>query len=188
MFGPLSRRGLRIATAAIGLVLTLLMIILSGREMVIFEQARDAVHDALMRGQPRPFDASAPVHIIDIDEASLSVYGQWPWPRTYLAILTEKLYRHGAVAVGYDVLFAEPDRTAGDAARVVEIDPGEALRPPDVPPDDHDQRFAEALRMGPSVLGVAGAPEGATPRPVAGISFTGSAPPSVLTSYPAALA
>jgi adenylate cyclase len=52
------------------------------------------------------------VHIIDIDEAALDAYGQWPWPRSYMAALTDRLFDHGAAAVGYDILFAEPDRTS----------------------------------------------------------------------------
>jgi len=188
MLRPLTRRGLRIATAVIGMSLTLLMIFIAGRDITIFSDARDAVHDAFMRVDPRPFDPTAPVHIIDIDEASLGVYGQWPWPRTYLAVLTEKLYQHGAVAVGYDVLFAEPDRTASPAGSMVPPDSAyQALPPPFSPPDDHDQQFAAALGLGPSVLGIAGAPQGVVPQPIAGISFTGSQPQTALTSYPAAL-
>lgn len=188
MFGPLTRRGLRLATLGIGVVSTLLMIILSGREAPVFTDLRDAVHDAYMRGQPRDFDPQSPVHIIDIDEASLDVYGQWPWPRTYLAVLTEKLYQHGAVAVGYDVLFSEPDRTALPAeTRGTVGQAATALDPPAMPPDDHDLRLAEALRLGPSILGIAGAPEGAVPVPVVGISFTGSSPHAAVTSFPAVL-
>ena len=187
MFGTLTRRGLRFATAGVGVFLTLLMVVLAGRDLPLFVGARDAVHDALMRGQPRSYSEDAPVHIIDIDEASLAVYGQWPWPRTYLAVLTEKLFDHGAVAIGYDVLFAEPDRTASTGGPALIPDPGASLSPPDAPPDDHDRSFADALNLGPSVLGLAGAPQGAVPVPLAGISFTGAAPPSVLTSYRAAL-
>ena len=187
MFGPLSRRGLRFATAGIGIALTLFMIVLAGRDVTVFLQARDVVHDALMRGQPRVYQDDAPVHIIDIDEASLGVYGQWPWPRTYLAVLTEKLYQHGAVAVGFDVLFAERDRTAAAPGPITVADPSAALRPPEIPSDAHDLRFAEALAMGPSVLGVAGAPDGVRPVPRAGVSFTGTSPPSALTSYRAVL-
>ena len=37
---------------------------------------------------PRAPDDS-PVRVIDIDEASLSKFGQWPWPRAQLATLTK---------------------------------------------------------------------------------------------------
>jgi adenylate cyclase len=51
-----------------------------------------------------------PVVIADIDEASLKEIGQWPWPRTIVADLVNKLHDLGAVAIGIDVVFAEPDR------------------------------------------------------------------------------
>src|SRR5947209_3263248 len=53
-----------------------------------------------------------PVAIVDIDDESLAAIGQWPWPRTILAALVDRLSDLGAAAVGFDVLFAEPDRTS----------------------------------------------------------------------------
>jgi adenylate cyclase len=51
--------------------------------------------------------ASLPVTIVDVDEASLAELGHWPWPRDILAELTEKLADKGATLIAYDVLFAE---------------------------------------------------------------------------------
>src|SRR5690349_160911 len=61
----------------------------------------------------KPRDARfRPVVIVDIDEKSLKAYGQWPWPRTLVADLVNKLTDLGAAAIGFDVLFSEPDRTS----------------------------------------------------------------------------
>ena len=51
-----------------------------------------------------------PVVIVDIDEASLKAIGQWPWPRTTMADLVTRITQLGALAIGFDVIFAEPDR------------------------------------------------------------------------------
>src|SRR5260370_42301692 len=51
-----------------------------------------------------------PVVIVDIDEESVSAYGQWPWPRTVLAQLLTRLYEMQAVAVAFHVVFSEPSR------------------------------------------------------------------------------
>jgi len=59
--------------------------------------------------QPRAATAQ-PVVIVDIDERSLAVHGQWPWARTLMADLTAKLFSAGAATVGFDIVFAEPDR------------------------------------------------------------------------------
>jgi adenylate cyclase len=44
-----------------------------------------------------------------VDEKSLSELGRWPWPRTTIARLIDKLKASGAKAVGFDVVFSEPD-------------------------------------------------------------------------------
>ncbi len=44
-----------------------------------------------------------------IDEKSLSELGRWPWPRTTIARLLDKLKASGAKAVGFDIVFSEPD-------------------------------------------------------------------------------
>jgi adenylate cyclase len=47
--------------------------------------------------------------IVTIDEKSVSELGRWPWPRTTIAGLVETLKGYGAKAVGFDIVFAEPD-------------------------------------------------------------------------------
>jgi adenylate cyclase len=47
--------------------------------------------------------------IVTIDEKSLSELGRWPWPRTVIAKLVDVLKGYGAKAVGFDIVFAEPD-------------------------------------------------------------------------------
>ncbi len=47
--------------------------------------------------------------IVTIDEKSLSELGRWPWPRTTIAKLVDALKGYGAKAVGFDIVFAEPD-------------------------------------------------------------------------------
>ncbi|MGZ6293128.1 MAG: CHASE2 domain-containing protein, partial [Syntrophales bacterium] len=56
--------------------------------------------------------ASNSIIIVDIDTESLARYGQWPWPRYRIAKLLDKLREMGALSVGVDILFAEPDRSS----------------------------------------------------------------------------
>lgn len=53
-----------------------------------------------------------PVIFIEIDEASLDHYGQWPWSRDVLGSALIKLYEKGVSAVAIDVILAEADRTS----------------------------------------------------------------------------
>ncbi len=172
----------------LGVTVTALMLGLAVLSPPILAQARDLVFDAYQRASPRPYDPSAPVHIIDIDEAALDVYGQWPWPRSYLAEMTDRLFAHGAVAIGYDVLFAEPDRTSPE--RIAEswsrFRPDAPTVLPELGLEAHDDLFAAAIARGPVVLSVAGGQDGEVPVPLAGVAVTGDIPRG-LTRYPAAV-
>ena len=56
------------------------------------------------------------IYTVNIDEASLDKYGQWPLPRTEYAKIIQDLYARHAGLVVLNVLMAEPDRTGGDAS------------------------------------------------------------------------
>lgn len=176
-----------------GIAVTTTMVLLYAAAPRAIEQARVAVQDVYQRAAPRERDLQTPVHIVDIDEASLRALGQWPWPRTYLAELTDRLFDLGAVAVGYDVLFPEPDRTSPAAvAENWERFSGDRLSLGDFSDlPDHDTVFAEALGRGVTVLALAGADRGSgngpVPEPKAGIAYTGRLPVGALTSSEAAL-
>lgn len=95
---------LPIISVALGLVLLLL-------DPLPLQALRNSFFDQYQRWHPRDY-TDAPVRIIDIDEESLARLGQWPWPRTRLAELVEKLRAAGVAAIGFDVMFAEADRTS----------------------------------------------------------------------------
>ena len=47
---------------------------------------------------------------VDIDEASLARFGQWPWPRQYVAVMLQNIGLAGPLAIGVDILMSEDDR------------------------------------------------------------------------------
>ena len=55
------------------------------------------------------------IYTVNIDEASLDRYGQWPLPRDEYARIVQDLYARNAGLVVLNVLMSEPDRTGGDA-------------------------------------------------------------------------
>ena len=75
----------------------------------LLETLRGRIFDTYQRLYPRA-TSEYPVTIVDIDERSLKAVGQWPWSRVTLASLVDRLAERGAVAIGFDILFAEPDR------------------------------------------------------------------------------
>jgi len=75
------------------------------------QDMRLRVFDSFQRIEPRAYRES-PVVVVDIDDESLARLGQWPWPRTLVADLVVALRNAGAATVAFDIVFAEPDRTA----------------------------------------------------------------------------
>ena len=110
--------------------------------------------DWYQRLHPETYERETPVRIVDIDETSLEKIGQWPWPRTVMRDLLVELASQGAVAVGFDVLFFEPDRTSiEEIAKRLPAAQASALLQYMTEERTNDQAFADALRETPSVLG-----------------------------------
>ncbi len=57
---------------------------------------------------------SKDIVIVEIDEKSIEAYGQWPWPRDYLAQTIDYLRSQGAGLIIMPILFAEEDRAGKD--------------------------------------------------------------------------
>ncbi|MCM2297561.1 adenylate/guanylate cyclase domain-containing protein [Rhodoferax sp.] len=138
---------------AVGIGAALLLI-----DPPLMQTLRQAVFDQYQRVHPRVYQP-APVRIIDIDEESLAKVGQWPWPRSRIAELVERMRKAGVAAVGFDVLFAEPDRTSPKAMLNIWNLPAPARHSIAGLPD-HDDLFAAALEPGGVVLGLSVEREG----------------------------
>jgi adenylate cyclase len=77
------------------------------------ESVRLRYFDTLVT-QPRDIPAPDSIVTVNIDEAALDKYGQWPLPRVNYAEIIEDLYRRNAGLVVLNVLMADRDRTGGD--------------------------------------------------------------------------
>ncbi len=56
------------------------------------------------------------VAIIGIDDNSLAQLGRWPWPRSRIAAMIDKLNSYGPKVIGLNILFSEADRNPGITA------------------------------------------------------------------------
>lgn len=112
---------------------------------------RQQVFDLFQRLSPRQ-EAAPQVMIVDLDEASLAKIGQWPWSRAVMASLLERILSAQPLAVGFDMLFAEPDRLSprAVAASLLEQAPQIAEGMASLP--DTDAMFAQVIATGPVVL------------------------------------
>lgn len=120
-----------------------------------FNTGRQVLFDEYQKTFPRQ-PQSQPVTIVAIDEKSLTLIGQWPWPRNRLADLIDAIARHQPAAIGLDMYMPERDQTSPDrvAANLSKeyVDLARALaRLP-----SHETRLADSLRSVPTVLGASG--------------------------------
>jgi adenylate cyclase len=149
------------------------------------------VFDTYQRIAPRPY-TDAPVRIVDLDDETLSRLGQWPWPRTMLARLTDRLDELGAAAIAFGILFAEPDRTSPNRVAALWSDRTElnALRQELDGLPDHDQLFAKSIEASGKVVtafALNHGQGGRIPSRKAGVSFGGDDPAHFIPRFTAAV-
>lgn len=104
-----------------------------------------------------PDAADERIVIVDIDEASLAAEGQWPWPRDKVGVLVTRLFDdYGVLAVGFDMVFAEPEETSALQLldSLLEMPDGQYTElAPLRPYLDTDKQLAQALQGREVVLG-----------------------------------
>jgi len=163
----------------VGVIALAIAVVLRVADPWPIETARLAVFDSYQHIRPRQ-DPPLPVRIIDIGDASLERYGQWPWPRTVLSSLVDNLIDNGASAIAFAMIFPEPDRTS--PARAIETWPQteevQALTDTIAQLPDHDAIFAETISNATVVLGFSPTTSEGRSAPVysGGIAFAGSDP------------
>ena len=186
------RNRIRIAIG-LGLVLMLLAHVTDHLRVPFIDSLETLIYDARLRlTMPRTQDPR--VVILDLDEKSLNEperggEGHWPWPRDRLALMLDKLFDHYKIAaVGFDIVFAERDRSSG--IRVLDqLAAQEFKNVPDFqttltrirPQLDFDELFGRSMKdrsvvLGYTLLGEEVA-KGVLPPPVlTAASFKGQAP------------
>ena len=162
----------------------------SRRRSRAIEEFRVRTFDTFQVIDPRVKTAK-PVRIVNIDERSLAKFGQWPWPRTRVADLVTNLTRLGAVAIAFDIMFAEPDRlnpaAAAETLRNLDDETRTKLRA--LP--SNDDILADAMRQSRVVLGETGLPyvvaELDKELPVTGLAMLGEDPQRFMLKFPGLL-
>jgi serine phosphatase RsbU (regulator of sigma subunit)/CHASE2 domain-containing sensor protein len=119
------------------------------------QELRLRIFDLEQRLLPRsPLAENSPIRIVQIDDESVGKYGQWPWPRTLVAKLVDRIAEGRPSVLGIDILFSAPDRTSP---------PVLAKELPDLPAPlaealaqlpSNESRLAEAIAKVPTVLGL----------------------------------
>ena len=120
-------------------------------DLAFLNPLRDFVFDTYQRIFPRT-ENHFPVVIVDIDDASFTALGRWPWPRSRLATLTEATQRLGVKAIGFDIIMPEPDSLSPDIILKDRSDVSPSIQEELAILPSNDEILAEILRRTPSVI------------------------------------
>lgn len=131
--------------------------------LAVGDRVGRALFDGWQRISPRDMSRSN-VRVVAIDAESLAALGAWPWPRYDLARLTEVIAAQHPKAIGFDMLFPEPDRVRPDlfANLYPELSPAAVAELRRLEPSD--RLFGRVIGGAPVILGRLGVDhDGANP-------------------------
>jgi adenylate cyclase len=150
----------------------------------LFDRLRNLAFDSYQRFEPRT-EAGAPLAIVDIDEASIDALGQWPWPRTTIASLVDRLTAAGTATIAFDIAFSQPDRTSPALALTDLRKDGAIIDLPIGLELDNDAVLAKSFATAPVVAGmvVSSENQNVLPPPKAGFAFGGADPKTYLPKF-----
>lgn len=145
----------------LGMALTAYAAILAAQLLpaAVIDRIDQYFYDLRMRTQQNKPDPR--IVIVDIDEKSLADIGRWPWSRNVVADLVTSLTDHYRVkALGFDIMFAEPDGSSGYAT-MEKLAQTELKTVPWLqqrlqalkPALDYDGRLATAIKGRPVAMG-----------------------------------
>lgn len=146
----------------IGCLLVLLSIILcinyADRKPAFLKSLDNQIIDAMFRFRG-PVQTTGSVVIIDIDEKSLREVGQWPWSRKTVAELVKNVHNANARVLGFDIVFAEKDRTSpSNLLNELENETRSIFSPAlfkSLEDMDYDIMLGDVVAESPTVLGYA---------------------------------
>jgi adenylate cyclase len=94
------------------LITLTLLVLLRVSDPMFVESIRLRYFDTVITSQPVKQNN---IYTVNIDEATLDKYGQWPLPRDEYANLIDELYKRNAGLVVWNVLMPEQDRNGKDS-------------------------------------------------------------------------
>ena len=139
----------------IGVLCTSGLILLSLWNPGFINNLRLKAYDVLLREKSAPAPIAKKIFIVDVDDRSLTELGQWPWPRSLWAEIIYNIGKNKPLAIGLDIVFAEPDRSSPHqvAASLNTFNLSATCRKQLLKLPDNDQILAESLENFPVVLG-----------------------------------
>src|SRR5918994_747345 len=103
----------RLSPFRVALLATLAVaaVYLPASQLALVQQLEGELVDLRFQARP-PQPTSGAIVLVLIDDRSLGEIGRWPWSRSVMAMLVERLVTAGARTIALDLLLAEPESSA----------------------------------------------------------------------------
>ncbi len=92
-----------------------------GFELPIVSRIEHAAQDHALTRLRGPRPPSGRVVVVAVDERSVRAEGRWPWSRSRMARLVDRLAEGGVTAIGFDVMWSEEDEAGRRLAKVASL-------------------------------------------------------------------
>jgi len=102
----------------LAVLLSVIFLILAFAKVDFLESLELTTYDLRMRLRAPGPETQTDIALVDIDDDSITKLGRWPWPRTMIARMIDKLKGQGARIIGLNVIFSEPE--VGESLKLIE--------------------------------------------------------------------
>ena len=86
-----------------GIIISFVFIVLSFQNFNLFESIEKFLYGIEIRFALAPPVGAGKISMVNIDKKSIDKLGPWPWPRSYIAKMIDKLDSNGARLIGLDL-------------------------------------------------------------------------------------
>jgi adenylate cyclase len=126
------------------LVTLILVLFVRFWDFSFIESVRLRYFDQLITSEPAK---TIPVHTVNIDEAALDKYGQFPFPRNIYADIIKDLYARNAGLVVFNILMPEQDRFKQDPALAKVLEQHAVILPQIASTKGKNKTFGSAVQV-----------------------------------------
>src|SRR5512145_3243518 len=86
-----------------GIIISVIFVLFSFQNFNLFESIEQFIYGIEMRFALASPAGAGKISMVNIDKKSIERLGPWPWPRSYIARMIEKLNENGAKLIGLDL-------------------------------------------------------------------------------------
>ncbi|MDY6850454.1 MAG: CHASE2 domain-containing protein, partial [Thermodesulfobacteriota bacterium] len=102
----------------LAVLLSIIFLVLAFVKVDFLESLEMTTYDLRMKLRAAGPETKTGIALIDIDDESITKLGRWPWPRSRIAGMIDKLKENGARIIGLNVIFSEEE--VGEGLKMID--------------------------------------------------------------------